>query len=158
MAGRSFAPALRARATGECRGLDKSGVDPSLCCRQRRILSEDGRLQYVGGRIPLPAPLAARATRLSDEAVRAVAGLQGYVGVDVVLGPARDGSLDAVIEINPRLTTSYVGLRVLTQGNLAEVMLRLVTGQDIPPVTLATGDGAPPRRRLDRIPGLPLRG
>ena len=47
-------------------------------------------------------------------------GLSGYVGVDVVLG--NDGR-DWAIEINPRLTTSYVGLRALAGFNLAEAML-----------------------------------
>jgi len=35
-----------------------------------------------------------------------------------VLGDAADGSGDFAIEINPRLTTSYVGLRALTADNL----------------------------------------
>jgi predicted ATP-grasp superfamily ATP-dependent carboligase len=53
----------------------------------------------------------------------------GYVGIDLVLGPAADGSEDVVIEVNPRLTTSYVGLRRLLRNNLAEVMLHVVAGR-----------------------------
>jgi predicted ATP-grasp superfamily ATP-dependent carboligase len=37
-----------------------------------------------------------------------------------------------VIEINPRLTTSYVGLRVLAQFNLAEALLAVATGAALP--------------------------
>ena len=33
------------------------------------------------------------------------------------------------IEINPRLTTSYVGLRALADFNIAEAMLRAANGQ-----------------------------
>ena len=47
----------------------------------------------------------------------------GYVGVDLVLGDNADGNGDRVIEINPRLTTSYVGLRAAAQANLAAAML-----------------------------------
>jgi predicted ATP-grasp superfamily ATP-dependent carboligase len=65
-------------------------------------------------------------------AVRAVPGLLGYVGVDVVLGEAADGGGDAVIEINPRLTTSYVGLRRLARFNLAEAVLAVVAGKALP--------------------------
>ena len=36
---------------------------------------------------------------------------------------------DAVIEINPRLTTSYVGLRTAATSNLAEAMWRVAQGE-----------------------------
>ncbi len=91
-------------------------------------LSADGRFRYLGGELPLPPELAARAVRLAAQAVGAVPDLLGYVGVDLVLGDAANGSADWVIEINPRLTTSYVGLRALAQTNLAEVMVRLAEG------------------------------
>jgi predicted ATP-grasp superfamily ATP-dependent carboligase len=91
-------------------------------------LSQDGRFHYQGGSIPLPAGLAERAERLGRRAVGAVPGLRGYVGVDIMLGEAADGSRDAAIEINPRLTTSYVGLRALAETNLAEALLRVATG------------------------------
>lgn len=94
-----------------------------------QVLSNDGCFRYQGGRLPLPAELAARATCLAQTATGLVPGLFGYVGVDVVLGDSADGNGDAVIEINPRLTTSYVGLRALAADNLAGVMLRIVGGE-----------------------------
>jgi predicted ATP-grasp superfamily ATP-dependent carboligase len=95
-------------------------------------LSLDGRFRYLGGQLPLPRDLQERAERLGRRAVECVGGLRGYVGVDLVLGAAPDGSQDAVIEINPRLTTSYVGLRALAQHNLAEVLLAIVQGLSLP--------------------------
>jgi predicted ATP-grasp superfamily ATP-dependent carboligase len=91
-------------------------------------LSDDGRFQYRGGSAPLPRPLADRATTIARRAIAGVDGLTGYVGVDVVLGDAGD----QVIEINPRLTTSYVGLRALAADNLMDVLLRLVRGESVP--------------------------
>jgi tyramine---L-glutamate ligase len=88
-------------------------------------LSAEGRFQYLGGRAPLPPELARRAERIAKQAIDVVPGLFGYVGVDLVLG---DDGRDWAIEINPRLTTSYVGLRVLAETNLAEVMLLLAEG------------------------------
>lgn len=44
-------------------------------------------------------------------------------------GISQQSSADFVIEINPRLTTSYVGLRAACQGNLAEAMLRIAAGE-----------------------------
>jgi predicted ATP-grasp superfamily ATP-dependent carboligase len=95
-------------------------------------LSADGRFRYLGGRLPLPAGRDVRAARLAARAVDAVEGLFGHVGVDVALGAAADGSGDAVIEINPRLTTSYVGLRRLARFNLAGALLA-VAGGSAPP-------------------------
>ncbi len=102
-------------------------------------LSADGRFRYRGGSLPLPPAEAARAARLARQAVGAVPGLTGYAGVDLVLGAAGDGSEDRVIEINPRLTTSYVGLRALAEGNLAEALVSVVRGERVPAVTWRPG-------------------
>jgi len=100
-----------------------AGVFPLAPCEQR--LSEDGRFHYLGGRLPIEPDLAARAAAVAVAAVACVPGLAGYVGVDVVLG--NDGR-DWAIEINPRLTTSYVGLRRLAVGNLFAAMLEVAGG------------------------------
>ena len=92
-------------------------------------LSDDGRFKYLGGRIPLPEPLAERAVRLATKAVGCVRGLFGYVGVDLILGEPADGSGDVAVEINPRLTTSYVGLRAAAEANLAGLLLELAVGK-----------------------------
>jgi predicted ATP-grasp superfamily ATP-dependent carboligase len=93
----------------------------------RQFLSGDGRFHYLGGRLPLSGELGERTLRLARRAVETVHGLRGYVGVDVVLGDE-----DQVIEINPRLTTSYVGLRALAETNLAEAMVNVATGEEVP--------------------------
>ena len=92
-------------------------------------LTGDGRFKYQGGEVPLPGDLGLRAVTLARPAIAAVPGLRGWVGVDVVLGDAADGSRDYAIEINPRLTTSYVGLRCLCEENLASAMLRVAEGE-----------------------------
>ncbi len=95
-------------------------------------LSSDGRFRYLGGRLPLPEHLDRRARCLAERAVECVAGLHGWFGVDLILGAADDGSGDAAIEINPRLTTSYLGLRQLACFNLAEALLAAATGSLAP--------------------------
>ncbi len=94
-------------------------------------LSDDGRFSYLGGELPIPPALAARAVALGRRAIDCVPGLRGYVGVDLVLGEAADGSQDFAIEINPRLTTSYVGLRALANTNLAGAMLDVCAGRPV---------------------------
>ncbi|QEG35551.1 ATP-grasp domain-containing protein [Bythopirellula goksoeyrii] len=100
---------------------------PLPACRQN--LTDDGRLGYLGGSLLWETELAERATKLASQAVNSIPGAIGYVGVDLVLGKEADGSEDVVIEINPRLTTSYVGLRAMTDDNLAGAMLCIATGE-----------------------------
>jgi predicted ATP-grasp superfamily ATP-dependent carboligase len=100
------------------------GIDPLIPCEQ--ILSTDGRFLYQGGRLPIAPDLAARVIAIAVRAAACVPGLLGYVGVDVILGS--DGR-DWAIEINPRLTTSYVGLRRLSEVNLLEAILAVVRGK-----------------------------
>jgi predicted ATP-grasp superfamily ATP-dependent carboligase len=95
-----------------------------------QLLSDDGRFKYQGGELPIPPALASRAVKLASRAVEGVSGLLGYVGVDLVLGDAEDGSRDYAIEINPRLTTSYIGLRAVADFNLAEAMLKVARGEE----------------------------
>jgi predicted ATP-grasp superfamily ATP-dependent carboligase len=99
---------------------------PLLPARQH--LSRDGRFRYEGGSLPLPPTLAERAIALALQALAGIEGLRGYVGVDLVLGDTGD---DYVIEINPRLTTSYLGLRRMCQKNIAELILRMAYGETV---------------------------
>lgn len=96
-------------------------------CEQR--LSDDGCFYYLGGRLPLAPELDQRARHLALRAIAALPTTVGYVGVDLVLGAEADRSGDRVIEINPRLTTSYVGLRQLSRRNLAAAMLAVARGE-----------------------------
>jgi predicted ATP-grasp superfamily ATP-dependent carboligase len=73
---------------------------------------------YQGGCVPLDHRLGAQALALSAWAATSLPGLRGYVGVDLVLTE----STPYVIEINPRLTTSYVGLRQVADCNLARAI------------------------------------
>lgn len=85
--------------------------------------------QYLGGTLPAPPPLQERISSLAGMALQAVMrpGLVGWVGVDVILGEGAED--DRVLEVNARLTTSYLGLRQLTEANLLEPWLQLFAGE-----------------------------
>ena len=105
---------------------------------QRQRFAAGDPPRYLGGE-PLPAgPAARRATALAARAVTAVAraagavgaGL-GWVGVDMILGPRDDGRADRVLEVNPRLTTSFVGLAAAVPRSLVRTMLDLAAGRRV---------------------------
>lgn len=120
-----FAAGLAASVAVLC---GPAGVFPLPPCRQR--LTSDGRFEYRGGSLPLDAAFANRAAAVATRAVEALPSPHGYLGVDLVLGDDREGRGDTVIEINPRLTTSYVGLRAAAapDTNLAAAMLAVCEG------------------------------
>ena len=85
---------------------------------------------YQGGSRLVESDRIERAKRLAVHAIESVAPrARGWVGVDLVLGAARSGADDYVLEVNPRLTTSYIGLRAICETNLAEAMLDVVSGR-----------------------------
>lgn len=102
-------------------------------------ISTNGRFHYCGGELPLLPRAGERAQRLAKRALTTISGLRGYVGVDLILGEAQDGRDDSVIEINPRITTSYLGLKALCQQNLLEAMVAACTAKPIPELTWNSG-------------------
>lgn len=93
-------------------------------------LAGHGDFTYQGGSLPMDPAMAERARALAVRAVGTLPGPRGYLGIDLVLGDDPAGSQDVVIEINPRLTTSYVGLRALSRVNLAGQMIAVAEGRD----------------------------
>ena len=79
---------------------------------------------YRGGMTPLDHPLAGRAVEAAVRTCRSLPGLRGYVGVDLVL----TDSEAVVIEVNPRLTTAYLGVRSALEGNVAALALAACAG------------------------------
>ncbi|HTI49505.1 MAG TPA: ATP-grasp domain-containing protein [Planctomycetaceae bacterium] len=87
-----------------------------------QTLSDDGRFKYFGGVIPARGVDLAAIEQAARDVCLVVEGLRGYVGIDLVV-PEGSPDRPVVVEINPRLTTSYTGYRRLTDENLAERML-----------------------------------
>lgn len=87
-----------------------------------QALSNDGRFRYVGGWIPARCRNSQAVLETAATASTWIPGLCGYVGVDLIV-PDDAPERPVVVEINPRLTTSYLGYRALTDENLAERML-----------------------------------
>ena len=84
----------------------------------RQRFDPEGSFQYVGGERLGGDSLIERTEKMARAVATLFVGAVGYIGVDVVLGDHVRGQEDRVIEVNPRLTTSYVGLRQIARENL----------------------------------------
>jgi predicted ATP-grasp superfamily ATP-dependent carboligase len=90
---------------------------------------------YEGGFVPLESPLRAEVFSAAAKVVEAFGGLLGYVGVDVVL--AEDGAV--AMEVNPRLTTSVVGLSHVANFSVAQAVLNAVLEGELPSNAQSSG-------------------
>lgn len=110
---------------------DGGGVTLPLALNRQAIRGAS-RLAYAGGMTPWRHPQARRAIAIAVEAVAvlgsAAPGWRGHVGIDLVFGT--DGP--RIIEINPRLTTSYIGIRRVARRNLAGLILDAAIGRPLP--------------------------
>ena len=120
-----------------CRDRDAS----LLSCNCQHVALASGRFRYQGWTVGGADARRAEYEPIAKAIARTVPGLFGYVGVDLI--DASEGP--AVLEVNPRLTTSYAGLRDAIAINPAEHVLALAAGGALP-IARAT---RPQRLRLD---------
>lgn len=90
-----------------------------LCCNKQIIEIKNNQLAFKGVQINAYKQHWDIFARVADYLQERMPSLQGLVGVDVVF----DENKMMVIEINPRLTTSYVGLRLAIGVNPAKLLL-----------------------------------
>lgn len=98
-----------------------------LSVNRQKITNHEGNLQYLGNIIPLNH---AQEKTCRETALRAAQklGLYGYCGVDLVLD-----NKPYFVELNPRLTTSFIGLAPILRENLGELLINtIVNGHEIP--------------------------
>ena len=116
-------------------GPDRIEVLPPM--RQRFTAGDAPR--YLGSDPLDDELLAARARALARRAVEAVMRRAatpadhappalGWVGVDMILGLRDDGRADRVLEVNPRMTTSFVALAARSGTSLVRTMLAVAAG------------------------------
>jgi Predicted ATP-utilizing enzyme (ATP-grasp superfamily) len=116
---------LAGRVVGEA-CLYFSGKPPlALALNRQEIELAEGAFLYHGGETPIHPPWEPQAV---DTAIRAVQvlGCQGYVGVDMVMADQA-----FVVDVNPRITTSLVGIAATLEEEIADLLIRASHG-DVP--------------------------
>jgi predicted ATP-grasp superfamily ATP-dependent carboligase len=126
-----------------------NGVAASVCiiatskgARAVSLNRQDVRLRapsavssYNGGLVPFDSPLRREAFAVAEKVVKSFQKLKGFVGVDLVLTEAEP----VVLEVNPRLTMSYVGLKKVARRNMAQAIVDTVLHQKSPDETQTSG-------------------
>ena len=103
-----------------------------LCLNYQNIdISEDPFLvSYSGGHCPLIHEKKKEAFKISQKLLSKISGIRGYVGIDIVL----TGEDVFLIEVNPRITTSFLGLYALLGPKLTQIILDTVLKQETPKI------------------------
>ena len=109
-----------------CTGTEASAI--SLNRQNLRLATPDADSSYVGGEVPFNHPLRQEALAAAEKVALSFPGLRGYVGVDLVL--AEDKPF--VVDVNARLTTSYIGLSRVAGFNVAEAIVTAVLKGKLP--------------------------
>ena len=101
-----------------------SGDPPLVLALNRQAIEVDpeGRFHYRGGETPIDHPRRDECLDVARKAVE-VLGCQGYAGVDLVLADR-----PYVVDVNPRVTTSVVGIAAVMQEEIADVLVSASKG------------------------------
>jgi predicted ATP-grasp superfamily ATP-dependent carboligase len=90
---------------------------------------------YIGGIVPFDSDLKNEAFEEAEKCINSLGNLRGYVGVDLILTDKKP----VIIEVNPRLTTSFLGVRTVINFNLAQSLIDIFLEQKLPENILTEG-------------------
>ncbi len=98
-----------------------------LSCNKQWISIENNVFHYAGSQVNGMQHLWDHFELLAQKIAESEMDLNGYIGIDVIV-KADDAIV--VVEINPRLTTSYAGLAQATGQNPAQLVINALTQAD----------------------------
>jgi predicted ATP-grasp superfamily ATP-dependent carboligase len=101
-----------------------SGKPPLALAVNRQFIEtgSDGSIHYCGGETPVHPSREAEIIQVAKK-VSEVLGCQGYCGVDVVVADKV-----YVVDVNPRITTSLVGIAACMKEEIADILVKASKG------------------------------
>lgn len=114
-------PRIEGRSVSVAAIFDDRGACRHVLPVAQQVLSRDGRYRYLGGRLPAGTLYDDVIAETISRAAAIIQGLRGYVGFDFVI--PEEEARPLLVEVNPRLTTSYLGYRALATDNLTEFLV-----------------------------------
>lgn len=95
-----------------------------MACNDQRVAVSDNQFHYMGSVVNSFDDAHGELKSLALRVLAAIPGLWGYVGIDFIVtehGPV-------VLEVNPRMTVSHVGLHASLGVNPIQIMLDAING------------------------------
>jgi tyramine---L-glutamate ligase len=126
-------PWIRGEAMSLC-ALAAAGRVAVLSVNRQQVRLDHGAVELEAIEVNCE-PVTASLVALAERVAAAIPGLRGCFGIDFV----RTATGLVVIEVNPRVTTSYAGLRAALGLNVAEWVVAGATGGCLPPAPAHRG-------------------
>lgn len=110
-----------------------SGTAFVISCNKQMVTCTNNKLGFGGIVVNDMQDYWAAFDALAQQLAQSIPDLQGFVGIDVIV----QNEKVLLVEVNPRLTTAYVGLRQASGINVAEMVINTLTNV---PFTRPTGE------------------
>ena len=108
--------------------LFRDGKTWLLCCNRQHVSIKQGRFELESCEVNITTKHRADYQQMIDDIAESIVGLWGYVGIDIIQPKV---GKPLILEINPRLTTSYVGINQATGINVAETVVSMLDKQPV---------------------------
>ncbi len=106
-----------------------TAIPISLNAQAASFNQQTGLLEYIGGYTPLKYKISKQVKKAAVKLVENMSGVRGYIGVDFVIDEADQ---PFILEVNPRLTTSYIAIRRVADINLMDALRKAVVEGSLP--------------------------
>jgi predicted ATP-grasp superfamily ATP-dependent carboligase len=103
--------------------LFKEGKAELICCNRQQVSIKNGMFTLDVCEVNISTNKTMVYQTLIDDVVQSIAGLWGYVGIDII---EPKFSSPIILEINARLTTSYVGIYPATGFNIGRAVIDML--------------------------------
>ena len=100
-----------------------------MSINRQEIVVEDDRVSLAALVVNAVSDREGFFADMGGAVVAALPGLYGWVGIDFIMAEG----MPMILEVNPRLTTSYCGLRPARGINAAQLLLDTLGGNPLPP-------------------------
>ena len=97
-----------------------------ICCNAQHMQIDQQQFELLGCTVNVQPEKASLYQMLCQKIADAIPFLFGYVGIDFIQTEAGD---NLILEINPRLTSSYAGIKEALGINIAELVLGMLNHQ-----------------------------
>jgi predicted ATP-grasp superfamily ATP-dependent carboligase len=89
----------------------------------RQLIKIDDKISYEGGMVPYQCDREKEVADIAEKTLK-ILGCRGYAGVDIVLADK-----PYVVDINPRPTTSLIGITRVMKAQIADLILKSAFGE-----------------------------